>query len=502
MNRVLAEQLQLLPEYLGQHVLLTVTALSLGIGLSIPLAVMVWRQPRLREPVLAVASAIQTIPGLALLALMVPLLGRIGFLPALLALVLYSVLPVLRNTVTGIAQVDSSLIEAGRALGMTHWQLLAKVQLPLALPVIIAGIRTAAVWVVGMATLSTPVGATSLGNYIFSGLQTQNYTAVLVGCVAAASLALALDWSIRRVEIAISQRRKLALGVSALLVAVIVGLPLANYALLGPSGPTAVVGTKTFTEQYILGNLLSRTLARAGFNVESRDSLGSAVAFNALAAGSIDAYVDYTGTIWANYMRRNDNPGRDAMLTEVRDWLLDEHDIEVAAALGFENAYALAMSAERAGQLGIESIADLTPFASRMTIGGDYEFFVRPEWAALTQQYSLPFIDQVSMDSTLMYSALAAGEVDVISAFSSDGRILEYNLVVLDDSLEVLPAYDAVVLAGPTRHSKPGLAESLAVLNGTIDSAAMQRANRYVDLVGGSITEAAESLDSPVPHDD
>ena len=168
MSDALREQLALLPEYLGRHLLLTLTALLIGIGLSFPLAILVTRVRSLRGPVLALASAIQTIPSLALLALMVPLLRAIGFLPAAIALILYSMLPIIRNTVTGIDEVDPNLIEAGRGLGMTPRQLLLKVQLPLAMPVIIAGIRTATVWVVGIATLSTPVGATSLGNFIFS----------------------------------------------------------------------------------------------------------------------------------------------------------------------------------------------------------------------------------------------------------------------------------------------------------------------------------------------
>jgi len=162
------------------------------------------------------ASAIQTIPGLALLALMVPLLGKIGFLPAVIALVLYSVLPVLRNTVVGIQDVDRNLIEAGVGLGMTSNQLLFKVQLQLALPVNIAGIRTATVWVVGLATLSTPVGATSLGNYIFSGLQTQNYTAVMVGCIGAAELAIILNALIRLIEMAIVRHDRRMIGGAAI----------------------------------------------------------------------------------------------------------------------------------------------------------------------------------------------------------------------------------------------------------------------------------------------
>jgi osmoprotectant transport system permease protein len=207
-----AEQLRLLPDYLGGHMFLTLIALAVGIVICVPLGLVISRVRWLQWPTLAIVGVLQTIPGLALLALMVPLLGTIGVVPALLALIVYSFLPVLRNTVTGITGIDSSVVEAARGIGMTDLQMLRLVELPLALPVIVAGVRTAAVWVVGTATLATPVGATSLGNYVFSGLQTQNVAAILVGCVAAATLAIVLDQLIRLMEVATSRRsRRLAI---------------------------------------------------------------------------------------------------------------------------------------------------------------------------------------------------------------------------------------------------------------------------------------------------
>ncbi|HMR81353.1 MAG TPA: ABC transporter permease, partial [Polyangiaceae bacterium] len=175
MSEGFAEQLERLPRYLGAHMTLVALALVLGTLIALPTAVLVAKS-RARVVVLTVAGVVQTIPSLALLALMVPLLGAFGFWPALVALVLYSVLPMLRNTITGIVGVDPQLVEAARGLGMTNAQVLRRVELPLALPVIVAGMRTSAVWVVGVATLSTPVGQTSLGNYIFGGLQTRNWT--------------------------------------------------------------------------------------------------------------------------------------------------------------------------------------------------------------------------------------------------------------------------------------------------------------------------------------
>jgi osmoprotectant transport system permease protein len=495
MSDALAAQLALLPDYLSRHLLLSVTALVIGVALSLPLGLAATRARRLEGPVLMVAGIVQTIPALALLALMVPLLRQIGFLPAVIALTLYSMLPVLRNTVTGIDGVDPNLIEAGRGLGMTENQILFRVQLPIAMPVIVAGIRTATVWVVGMATLSTPVGATSLGNYIFSGLQTQNYTAVLVGCFAAAGLAVLLDGMIRAIERAASRRNRTRTAAAAVIVvALIVGglWPIIGSVGRNGTAPEVVIGAKTFTEQYVLSRAIARTLEQAGFTATTVEGLGSTVAFDALANGRIDAYVDYTGTIWANYMQQKGNPGREQILDRVTEWLERDRGLSIAARLGFENAYALAMTEAKAEALGIETIADLVAVAPQLRMGGDYEFFGRPEWSALEATYGLRYARLVTMDSTLMYEAAAQGEVDVISAYSTDGRIPAFELRVLEDTRGALPPYDAVLLI--RNDAAAPLRQALATLDGAIDGDAMRAANRHVDLDGGTIEEAAARL--------
>ncbi|MFZ0256148.1 MAG: ABC transporter permease/substrate-binding protein [Gammaproteobacteria bacterium] len=499
MSEALTQQLDLLPDYLSRHLLLTVTALAVGIGISLPLAVVVTRARALQAPVLMVASAIQTIPSLALLALMVPLLREIGFVPAVLALILYSMLPVIRNTVTGIQEVDPNLIEAGRGLGMTANQVLLKLQLPLAMPVIIAGIRTATVWVVGIATLSTPVGATSLGNYIFSGLQTQNYTAVLVGCVAAASLALVLDGLIRVMEIAALRRNRALIAIvsCAMLAVLVVGLsPIwLSAARTETQSSVVVVGTKTFTEQYILAQLIADRLQAAGFRAQTLESLGSTVAFDALIAGRIDCYVDYTGTIWSNYMKREETPAPEAVFDEVKTWLKEEHGIEHAVRLGFENTYALAMRRERAQAMSIHTIDELFELAPELRLGGDYEFFSRPEWSEIESKYGLNFRELVMMDSTLMYAAVATDEVDVITAFSTDGRIPAFDLTLLEDTRGAFPPYDALLLIGRHATAKmPKLVRVLEPLRDTIGGDAMRAANKHVDVDGGSVPEAAQLL--------
>src|SRR6476661_7415877 len=258
-----------LPDYLGSHVLVSLTALVIGLGFSLPVAIVSRRRPLLRGALLTVASIVQTIPGLALLALFYPLLlamaalservvgksfSALGFLPSVLALALYSMLPVLRNTVTGLNGVDTRLSEAARVVGVRKWRLLRDIELPLALPVIMAGIRTSAVWVIGTATLATPIGQTSLGNYIFAGLQTQNWVFVIFGCVAAAALALAVDQLLALMEHGVAARKRgrtVAGGIGLALLVLAALLP-----SLGRAQARYVIASKPFSEQYVLAALI------------------------------------------------------------------------------------------------------------------------------------------------------------------------------------------------------------------------------------------------------
>ena len=490
----MSEQLALLPGYLTAHIQLTLLALLLSTAVSLPLGIAVTRARWLEQPALGLAGVIQTIPSLALLAIMVPILAgldlpSIGFLPAIIGLTLYGVLPILRNTVTGIAGVDPAVREAARGVGMTSWQQLVRVELPLAMPVIVAGIRTATVWVVGIATLSTPVGATSLGNYIFSGLQTRNYTSVLVGCVAAATLALVLDGLVRTAETAIRSRQRGRLIAAALAISLMYTFAAVSFVAprFGSRERPIVIGAKTFTEQHILSAILSTWIEQeTGRPTTLMQSLGSMVAFDALDAGDIDLYVDYSGTLWANEMGRGESSlSRAEVLAEVERFMGEQHGVKLVAILGFENAYALAVRATDAQTLNLRRISDLTLRAPSLVMGGDYEFFARPEWTAIRDAYGLEFADLRTMDSTLMYQAAAQQSVDVISAFSSDGRVAAYDLVVLDDDRGVIPPYDAVVLASRRlTEEAPGVVEVVGRLNDRITVERMREMNLAVDETG------------------
>ena len=517
--QLLVEQL---PNLLGGHLSLAVPAIFVGVLISVPLGILCVKSAAVRGPVMTLISLVQTVPSIALLAIMVAILGgTIGYRPAFIALLVYSILPIVRNTIVGLDGVDPAMKEAARAVGMRPVQQLLKVELPLAFPVILAGIRTATVWVVGIATLSTPVGAPSLGNYIFSGLQLRDWQRVLFGCVATMTLSLVLDQLIALIETSL-QRRRMAMvwgatGALAGLLAVGLAPQLfrttavgfagmaagtnSSAATVAPAdsqpalvGQTITIGAKGFTEQLILTELLAHRIRAAGGTPKTLGNMGSTIVFDALARNTVDVYVDYTGTLWSTVLKEPEPIQRAAMRVAVAGRLYDEYGIVTLGSLGFENTYALVVKTEEANGRSLRTIADLTPLASRLRIGGDPEFFGRPEWERVRSLYGLTGIEQVGMDSTFMYQAVADGQVDLAAGFSTDGRIDAFHLSVLDDPEEAFPPYDAVLLLSPKAAENRPLIAALQPLMNRISVAAMRNANRSVDEDGLTPMAAADVL--------
>ena len=492
MNDQMLAALKLLPFYLSQHVLLSASALGLALIISMITALAVYSRPRARSIALTLARTVQTIPGLAMIALFYPLLlfasgatmalfgfslPSFGFLPALLALITFAILPILQGIVLGLTTIDADVIEAADAMGMTRRDRLILVEAPLAAPIAMAGLRTAAVWTIGAATLATPVGQTSLGNYIFTGLQTENWIFVIVGCAAAASLALTVDGLLSLFETGFRERdlKAPALGVFAL------GLGLyAALASAPTTGAAHVIGAKNFSEQFILSELIADRLRSNGRSVSIKTGLGSAVIFRALQAGDIDVYVDYSGTLWTNVMGRTDTLPKQEMIDQISRWM-EKEGISVLGPLGFENAYGIVMRRDRATELGIKTVRELTSHAAALNFGSDLEFTARPEWRSVRDTYHLSFREVKTYDPTLMYRALQTGYADVISGFTSDGRIAAMDLVVLEDPENALPAYDALLLIAKARKEDDTFVSSLRPMLSRISVDLMREANYMVD---------------------
>jgi len=480
-----------LGDKLAAHIVLCASAIGLGIVVALPLAVWAARSPMAARLSLGFASLVQTIPALALLALFFPVLlslravfgedlPTLGFLPSLLALALYALLPILRNAVTAQANLDPGVLEAADGVGMTGWQKLRLVEAPLAAPFIMAGIRTAAVWTIGAATLSTTIGQPSLGDPIFAGLQTQNWILVLAGCFASAGLALVADALLGLIERGLANRSHWQYGAG--IAAVLLGLGAALVAQIDPyEDERIVIGSKQFSENLILARLIGKQLREAGFKVEYRDGLGSAVLHGAVASSTVDISVDYTGTVWTNELKRTDNPGREAMYETLVEWERENNGTLVLGRLGFENAYAFAMRRDRARELGVSTLADLAPVASRLTVGGDPEFFERPEWFAVREAYGIDFGEIRNFSPTFMFNALEAREADAISAYSSDGRLSAETYILLEDPKEALPSYDAILMISPALSDNTKALDAIRPLIGAIEVDEMRAANFSVD---------------------
>ena len=492
MNEEWNELLANLPAYFGGHMRLSMAALTAALAISLPLGIVASRRPKLSESILAIAGVVQTVPSLALLGLMMLLLGGlIGFWPAFLTLVIYSVLPILANTVIGIRGVDPMLIEAALGLGMNDRQRLWRVELPLAAPVILAGVRTATVMIVGTATLATTVGGESLGNYIFAGLATLNYTATMFGCLAAAVLAVSLDQLVHLLEIAARRRSKILAypAVFGLLLVSAAGLIEPAKRWVAGGDKRVVIANAAWTEQYILSHTLAQAVEDAGYRPDRREGMAYGLQLLALKHNDVDCLVTYTGDIWSMLMKRQDFQDSETTQKEVTRFLHDDFGGVVCLGnLGFDNAYALAVTTQRANAHQMKSITHLIRHAKTLgrplRIGGDIAVFQRKEWPRLKQKYQLHDQDvhPVAMDQTLTYAAVRDDQVDAIIAYTSDGRVEAFKLQLLTDPEQVFPPYDAILLMSPAGAKRPGLREALEPLLGKIERTTMQRANGQVDL--------------------
>ncbi len=488
---------------LEQHVILVLVSTMAAILLGVPAGVTAARRPRLGRALLVVVSAAQTIPSLALLGFLLPLpvIGGVGPRTALVALSIYALLPIVRTTVTGIRNVDPSVVEAGIAMGMTRRQLLWLVQLPLALPSIVAGIRVATVIGVGTATIAAAVGAGGLGEYIFRGLSMVDTTTILAGAIPAAALALIADGLLAWLEHRIGQGRATRAGMARVAAAAgLLVVVLGGVAYARASGAAVVVGSKNFTEQVILGEIVAQALESEGVQVVRKLDLGGTfVCDRGIRSGDLDVYVEYTGTaVTAVFHEQVPHDSREAF--ERARELYARAGLTALDTLGFNNTFAILVRSRDAAALGLRTIGDLRSVAGRWTPGFGYEFLQRDDgYPGLVRTYGLTFGSPPrSMDLSLIYKALADGQVDVIAGDATSALIEALHLTPLEDNRRYFPPYDAVpVVRTATLLRHPEIGRALGRLAGHISSGEMRMLNAAVDIEHRDVRlVAGEFLDS------
>jgi osmoprotectant transport system permease protein len=472
---------------IGQHVLLVAASTMIAAAVAVPLGIFAARRPRLSAPLVGAANLVQTIPSLAMFGFLLPLplLGGVGPRTAVVALILYGLLPIVRTTIAGLQGIDRSVREAGVAMGMTDRELLRLVELPLALPSIAAGIRVAAVVGVGSATIAAAIGAGGLGEYIYRGLSMVDATVILAGAIPAAALALLVDGGLLWVERRLAPRGGARRRIRSLVAAAVAAILVWSAVAATTRRASVVVGSKNFTEQVILGEIVAQTIEReTGLPVDRRLNLGGTlICERALASGDIDVYVEYTGTALTAVFNRPPSSDSAAVLGTVRD-AYARSGRTLLDPLGFNNTFTILVRGRDARELNLRTIEDAARVSPRWRAGFGFEFLERPDgYRGLAQRYGLRFAEPPRvMDLTLTYRALASGQVDLIAGDATAGLIAALDLFALEDNRHYFPPYDAVPVArADTLLRYPDLRRALEGLAGAITAEEMRAMNLAAD---------------------
>ncbi|MFZ4452463.1 ABC transporter permease/substrate-binding protein [Salibacterium aidingense] len=467
---------------LWEHIHMSLLALLCAIFISVPLGIYLSRKKRIAEPIIGAAAVLQTIPSLALLGFMILLLNEIGTLPAVVALSVYALLPILRNTYTGINEVDPAIKEAATGMGMSSFRRLRKVELPMAIPVIMAGIRTSMVLIVGTATLAALISAGGLGDFIMTGIDRADNAYILLGAIPAALLALFFDFVLRITE-KTSQGKALTPVASVLIAALLVAAaPLFTFS----QKPDLVIGGKLGAEPEIIANMYKHVIEEeTNLQVVVESGFGSTdAAFNALSVDEIDIYPEFTGTAMAALLEETPESGstEEEVYQQAKKGMAEEYGMVYLEPMQFNNTYAIAMREQQADELGIETISDLGPYTDELTAGFTFEFADREDgYPGIQDVYGLTFENVETMDSGLRTRAVETGQVDFIDAYFTDADMVEYNLRVLEDDKNLFPPYQgAPLMKQETMEAYPQL-EILNQLGGEISNEEMQQMNYMVD---------------------
>ncbi|CYV06672.1 ABC transporter permease/substrate-binding protein [Streptococcus suis] len=475
---------------LFEHLRISLLALIIAIAIAVPLGLILSSKKRLTEWSLQITGIFQTIPSLALLGLFIPFMG-IGTLPAVVALVIYAIFPILQGTLTGLGEIDPSLEEAATAFGMNKWEKLKKFKLALAMPILMSGIRTASIMIIGTATLAALVGAGGLGSFILLGIDRNDSALILIGAVSSAILAVLFGYGIRLLQDKKPKTILLALLVTLFTVGASY-VPMLNF-----STKQLVIAGKLGAEPEILINMYKLLIEdRTDIKVEIKPNFGkTSFLYEALKSGSIDIYPEYTGTITSTLLKNSPmdlstNP--EEVYTYAKEAILEQDGLMYLAPMAFQNTYALAVTEDYAQKNGIEKISDLAKVQQTAVAGFSLEFNDREDGnIGLKNLYNLQ-LNVKTMEPALRYEAIKSGNVQIIEAYSTDSKVVTYKLKILEDDKQLFPPYQAApLLSKETLEKYPELEQVLGVLAGNISTEEMTQMNYAVDVEGKSAEQVA-----------
>lgn len=501
-------------DLLLEHIRLTAVAVGLAILVGVPLGILISYVKSLNKPILGITNLIQAVPSMALLGFAIPLLG-IGTIPAVGVVFLYSLLPIVKNTYIGISQIKPEMIEAAKGIGMTRAQILRRVQIPLTLPVLMAGVRISAVTAVGLMTIAAFIGAGGLGFLVFSGISSVNNGMIMAGAVPACILALVLDWVLAQVEALVTPvslqpgvlahkakllksrtRKKWSVAVVAVLLVALFGN--SAYVSFFKDNNVIRIGSKQFTEQLILGNMLAEMIEdNTNLKVETHlGAGGTQVLFNAMRKGELDGYIDYTGTMYVDVLKHKPTSNAAQVYDTSKKELQQKYGMTLLDPTHFSNTYTLAVPQNVADEYGLVNMSDLAKSGSDLMAGTTLEFLNRADGLnGVEKAYGFKFKDAKGIDGATRYVALNSGDVQVIDAFATDGLLKKYNLKVLKDDKHFFPPYYGVpVFRDDVLAKHPELKDIVNKMSAALDEESMRTLNYEVDVEHKSPKEVAHQF--------
>lgn len=473
-----------------EHIEISFLAILIAVLIGGIVGILISEFEKASKPALGVINFLYTIPSISMLGFLIPFSG-VGNATAVIALTIYALLPMVRSTHTGLTHVDSNILEAAKGMGSTRTQILFKIKIPLAMPVILSGIRNMVTMTIALAGIASFIGAGGLGVAIYRGITTNNAAMTMVGSLLIAVLALVFDFILGFIEKRIAKRsgkakkanRIMAVAAFVLIVAVVIASVVPNN-----KKDTIHIATKPMTEQYVLGEMLDILIEQdTDLNVEITQGVGGGTSNiqPAMENGEFDLYPEYTGTGW-NMVLKKEGLYTEDMFSSLQEEYNDDYDMSWIGMYGFNNTYGLVVRKEIADKYNLKTYSDLKAVSDQLTFGAEYDFFEREDgYDALCAEYGFHFKKTMDMDIGLKYQAINQGKIDVMNIFTTDGQLSTSDVVVLVDDKQFYPSYMCGnIVRNEVMEQHPELEAVLQKLSGTITDSDMARMNYEVETLG------------------
>lgn len=487
--KLLTEDFKFFTNLTIEHILISLLAISIASVLGIILGIIISEYRRFSGLILGTVNILYTIPSIALLGFFITITG-VGNTTALIALIIYALLPIIRSTYTGIVNINPLIIEASEGMGSTKLQQLFKVKLPLALPVLMSGIRNMVTMTIALAGIASFVGAGGLGVAIYRGITTNNSAMTFLGSLLIAILALVFDFILGLIEKRLTNRKRVKYKVNPKLI--ILGLFIvifgAYFSLNSKKDKTINIATKPMTEGYILGQMLTELIEQdtdLKVNITNGVGGGTSNIHPAIVKGEFDLYPEYTGTSWEAVLKKEASYD-ESKFDELQKEYKEKYNLEYVNLYGFNNTYGLAVNKDIAEKYNLKTYSDLAKVSNNLIFGAEYDFFEREDgYKELQKIYNMNFKKKIDMDIGLKYQAMKDKKIDVMVIFTTDGQLAISDVVVLEDDKKMYPSYRAGTVVRSEILSKyPELKPVLEKLNNILDDKTMADLNYQVESKG------------------